>query len=138
MSQPKDFKHFTGKKTSFKTQKRKKKVKVKRIHKNKYERGLEDMAEDKKEKKPEKIISNLKNGTLMKWDTGYGSHRYFLEKENGEEIYLRDIISYLAFGLSGRVVNALNEKGSYEEGREEKDIISTLNALVNAYNTGLF
>lgn len=96
------------------------------------------MAEDKKEKKPEKIISNLKNGTLMKWDTGYGSHRYFLEKENGEEIYLRDIISYLAFGLSGRVVNALSEKGSYEEGREEKDIISTLNALVNAYNTGLF
>lgn len=96
------------------------------------------MAEDKKEKKPEKIISNLKNGTLMKWDTGYGNYRYFLEKENGEEIYLRDIISYLAFGLSGRVVNALNEKGSYEEGREEKDIISTLNALVNAYNTGLF
>ena len=40
------------------------------------------MAEDKKEKKPEKIISNLKNGTLMKWDTGYGSHRYFLENEN--------------------------------------------------------
>ena len=39
MSQPKDFKHFTGKKASFKTQKRKKKVKVKRIHKNKYERG---------------------------------------------------------------------------------------------------
>ena len=46
------------------------------------------MAEDKEEKKPEKIISNLKNGTLMKWDTGYGSHRYFLEKENGEEIWI--------------------------------------------------
>ena len=39
MSQPNDFKHFTGKKASFKTQKRKKKAKVKRVHKNKYERG---------------------------------------------------------------------------------------------------
>lgn len=96
------------------------------------------MAEDKEEKKPEKIISNLKNGTLMKWDIGYESYRYFLEKENGEEIYLRDIISYLAFRLSEKVADALSEKNSYEEGREEKDIISTLNALVNAYKTGLF
>ena len=40
MSQPNDFKHFTGKKASFKTQKRKKKAKVKRVHKNKYEREV--------------------------------------------------------------------------------------------------
>lgn len=33
-----NFTHFTGKKSSFKTKKRKKKVKVKRVHKNKYER----------------------------------------------------------------------------------------------------
>lgn len=39
MSQPNDSRHFTGKKASFKTQKRKKKAKVKRKHKNKYERG---------------------------------------------------------------------------------------------------
>ena len=30
--------HFTGKKSPFKTQKRKKKVKEKRTHKNKYEK----------------------------------------------------------------------------------------------------
>ena len=30
-----NFTHFTGKKSSFKTKKRKKKVKVKRVHKNK-------------------------------------------------------------------------------------------------------
>lgn len=41
MSQPNDFKHFTGKKASFKTQKRKKKAKVKRVHKNKYKREVE-------------------------------------------------------------------------------------------------
>ena len=45
MSQSNDFKHFTGKKASFKTQKRKKKVKVKRVHKNKYKRG-DDLNED--------------------------------------------------------------------------------------------
>lgn len=101
-------------------------------------RGDERIWQKIRKKKAGENYQQFKNGTLMKWDTGYGSHRYFLEKENGEEIYLRDIISYLAFGLSGRVVNALNEKGSYEEGREEKDIISTLNALVNAYKTGLF
>ena len=33
-----NFTHFTGKKSPFKTQKRKKKVKKKRVHKNKYER----------------------------------------------------------------------------------------------------
>ena len=38
MSQSNDSRHFTGKKASFKTQKRKKKAKVKRVHKNKYER----------------------------------------------------------------------------------------------------
>lgn len=41
MSQPNDFKHFTGKKASFKTQNRKKKAKVKRVHKNKYKREVE-------------------------------------------------------------------------------------------------
>ena len=35
-----NFTHFTGKKSSFKTKKRKKKVKVKRVHKNKYERSV--------------------------------------------------------------------------------------------------
>ena len=38
MSQPNDSRHFTGKKAPFRAQKRKKKVKTKRIHKNKYER----------------------------------------------------------------------------------------------------
>lgn len=33
-----NFMHFTGKTKSFQTPKRKKKVKVKRVHKNKYER----------------------------------------------------------------------------------------------------
>lgn len=35
-----NFTRFTGKKSSFKTKKRKKKVKVKRVHKNKYERSV--------------------------------------------------------------------------------------------------
>lgn len=38
MSQPNDSRHFTGKKSPFGTQKRKKKAKVKRVHRNKYER----------------------------------------------------------------------------------------------------
>lgn len=40
MSQPNDFKHFTGKKRPFGTQKRKKKAKVKRVYKNKYKREV--------------------------------------------------------------------------------------------------
>lgn len=35
-----NFTHFTGKKSPFKTKKTKKKVKVKRVHKNKYERRV--------------------------------------------------------------------------------------------------
>jgi hypothetical protein len=35
-----NFTHFTGKKSSFKTQNRKKKAKVRKIHKNKYERSI--------------------------------------------------------------------------------------------------
>jgi hypothetical protein len=35
-----NFTHFTGKKSPFKIQKRKKKAKVKKIHKNKYERSM--------------------------------------------------------------------------------------------------
>lgn len=96
------------------------------------------MTEDKKEKKSEKIISDLKSGTLMKWDMEYGSNRYFLKKDNGDEIYLRDEIAYLAFKLSAKVGDSFDKKGFYEEGREERDIISALNALVNAYKTGLF
>lgn len=37
MSQPNNCNHFTGKKSPFKTWKRKKKVKQKKVHKNKYE-----------------------------------------------------------------------------------------------------
>nr|DAL51795.1 MAG TPA_asm: hypothetical protein [Caudoviricetes sp.] len=40
MSQSNDSRHFTGKKSPFRAQKRKKKVKVKRVHKNKYKRGV--------------------------------------------------------------------------------------------------
>ena len=41
MSQPNDSRHFTGKKSPFRTQKRNKKVKSKRVHRNKYERRWE-------------------------------------------------------------------------------------------------
>ena len=96
------------------------------------------MVEDKKEKKPEKIISDLKNGTLMSWENKFGNRRYFLQKDNGDEIYLEDEIAYLTFKLSVKIGESFDKKGFYEEGREEKDIISTLGALVNAYKTGLF
>ena len=89
------------------------------------------MAEDKKEKKSEKIISNLKNGTLMKWDTGYGSHRYFLEKENGEEVYLEDIIASLAFRLGEQV------EENIKKGIDEPYLAYALDVLTDARRLGI-
>lgn len=93
------------------------------------------MAEEEKKKE---ILKDLKTAHLMYWDRQYGNRTYFLQKENGDEVYLRDIIADFTFLLVGKIKAQINEKDTYEESREEKDIISTLNALINAYKTGLF
>lgn len=93
------------------------------------------MAEEEKKKE---MLKDLKTAQLMYWDRQYGNRTYFLQKENGDEVYLRDIIADFTFLLVGKIKNQINEKDTYEESREEKDIISTLNALINAYKTGLF
>lgn len=92
----------------------------------------------KNKKGKKKILDDLKDGKLMFWDRQYGNRTYFLKKENGDEVYLRDIIADFTFLLAGKIETQINEKDTYEESREEKDIISTLNALINAYKTGLF
>ncbi len=92
----------------------------------------------KNKKGKKKILDDLKDGKLMFWDRQYGNRTYFLQKENGDEVYLRDIIADFTFLLIEKIATQINEKDTYEEGREEKDIISTLNALINAYKTGLF
>lgn len=51
MSQSNDSRHFTGKKSSFRSQKRKKKVKVKKVHRNKYERRDEKIWQKKRKRK---------------------------------------------------------------------------------------
>ena len=93
------------------------------------------MAEEEKKKE---MLKDLKTARLMYWDRQYGNRTYFLQKENGDEVYLRDIIADFTFLLVGKIKTQINEKDTYEESREEKDIISTLNALINVYKTGLF
>ncbi len=60
MSQPNDSRHFTGKNSPFRSQKRKKKVKSKRVHRNKYERRDGVMSRKKKKKKASKMVRTSK------------------------------------------------------------------------------
>lgn len=78
-----------------------------------------------------KVIRNLESGKLMRGDNELGNAKYFIRKENGEEVYLEDIIASLAFRLGEQV-----EK-NIEKGIDEPYLAYALDVLTNARRLGV-
>lgn len=78
-----------------------------------------------------KIVRNLKSGKLMRGDNELGNAKYFVRKENGEEVYLEDIIASLAFSLGEQV------EENIKKGIDEPYLAYALDVLSNARRLGI-